>query len=473
MIHCFVKPIVWKSTTNLGKRALSVLVCCFFVVAGLLITSDVHALHESGIYALHKWDRVVLQNVGKDGLRVRNQAGIDTSERPPVVHNGTRGTVLKGPVRDTESGPPGTDIKYTWYKVKWDTANGELTGWTADVIDGCPTYIISAERADQRDAIAFKLFGYDRPEFDYEIHDVDRLTLHDYNDYGCYPNWGKYDARGHAGLDVQTRNKSKNQVFYSLTAGIVTIAGFTDKNKNGTEDKGETDPYKTIAIYDPDKNMTTLYLHASSVDPSIEEGIRIKQGTPLGKQGDTGSSRAIHVHLEVQLGRSRQPYPVKGSLKLEDPIKYLYEWVTEFDEPSCDVNDDGKINIIDFLLVWLHRGKDVKDSPKYDVNNDGVIDNDDVIEVIKNFDALAAPSIATHETPENNALFPNYPNPFNPETWIPYKLATPADVRISIYTVDGKLVRLLALGHKPVGIYRSRSRAAYWDGKNALGESVR
>ena len=74
--------------------------------------------------------------------------------------------------------------------------------------------------------------------------------------------------------------------------------------------------------------------------------------------------------------------------------------------------------------------------------------------------------------PIETALLPNYPNPFNPETWIPYQLAKSADVSISIYTADGKLVRILDLGYQPVGIYESRSRAAYWDGKNALGEPV-
>ena len=75
-------------------------------------------------------------------------------------------------------------------------------------------------------------------------------------------------------------------------------------------------------------------------------------------------------------------------------------------------------------------------------------------------------------TPKETALLPNYPNPFNPETWIPYQLAAPADVSIAIYSADGKLIRTLALGHQPVGIYESRSQAAYWDGRNALGEPV-
>ena len=75
-------------------------------------------------------------------------------------------------------------------------------------------------------------------------------------------------------------------------------------------------------------------------------------------------------------------------------------------------------------------------------------------------------------TPKETALLPNYPNPCNPETWIPYQLAESADVNMSIYSADGQLVRRLDLGHQSVGNYESRSRAAYWDGRNALGEPV-
>ena len=76
------------------------------------------------------------------------------------------------------------------------------------------------------------------------------------------------------------------------------------------------------------------------------------------------------------------------------------------------------------------------------------------------------------QVPEKTALLPNYPNPFNPETWIPYQLAEAAEGQISIYTADGKLVRRLELGQMPSGVYRSRARAAYWDGRNAQGEPV-
>ena len=80
--------------------------------------------------------------------------------------------------------------------------------------------------------------------------------------------------------------------------------------------------------------------------------------------------------------------------------------------------------------------------------------------------------LANHAPPEETVMLPNYPNPFNPETWIPYRLAAPAEVTLTIYSADGTLVRTLALGHQATGVYQSKSRAAYWDGRNNLGEHV-
>ena len=138
--------------------------------------------------------------------------------------------------------------------------------------------------------------------------------------------------------------------------------------------------------------------------------------------------------------------------------------------------------------------------PDTDVNNDGEVNDEDVTSVLAALEAEAAAPAAVwtaerlqwwiaeakrrrreDETfqrgivvleqllarllPTETALLPNYPNPFNPETWIPYQLAKPADVTVTIYAVDGAVVRTLPLGHQPVGIYQNKSRAAYWDGK--------
>ncbi|RKU20937.1 hypothetical protein C6500_07300, partial [Candidatus Poribacteria bacterium] len=74
--------------------------------------------------------------------------------------------------------------------------------------------------------------------------------------------------------------------------------------------------------------------------------------------------------------------------------------------------------------------------------------------------------------PQDTLLAQNFPNPFNPETWIPYQLSESTQVRIDIYNVSGHLVRSLDLGWQPIGSYMTPSSAAYWDGKNAVGERV-
>ena len=75
-------------------------------------------------------------------------------------------------------------------------------------------------------------------------------------------------------------------------------------------------------------------------------------------------------------------------------------------------------------------------------------------------------------TPKRSQLLQNYPNPFNPETWIPYQLSEDSPVSISIYDTTGKLIRTLSFGFQPAGFYNSREHAAYWDGRNSLGERV-
>ena len=107
------------------------------------------------------------------------------------------------------------------------------------------------------------------------------------------------------------------------------------------------------------------------------------------------------------------------------------------------------------IQAWVERAQ---------VENDGSVAFREGIAFLQRLLALLIP--------EETALLPNYPNPFNPETWIPYQLSEPTEVTLRIYSVNGVLVRTLALGHMPAGIYQSRSRAAYWDGKNDVGESV-
>ena len=87
-------------------------------------------------------------------------------------------------------------------------------------------------------------------------------------------------------------------------------------------------------------------------------------------------------------------------------------------------------------------------------------------------DAVMSVRLDSIGRPKRTQLLQNYPNPFNPETWIPYQLSEDSPVAVSIYDTTGKLIRSLPLGLQSAGFYNSRDRAAYWDGRNALGERV-
>ena len=131
--------------------------------------------------------------------------------------------------------------------------------------------------------------------------------------------------------------------------------------------------------------------------------------------------------------------------------------------------------------VWVDIGT-LPGLPENSVHSDGRLLIHSGYELVKSADlpltvidgpGNAAPGIASGVIlPDETTLSANYPNPFNPETWIPYQLANPSDVVISIYDGRGTVVRRLELGHQPAGYYTHRSRAAYWDGRNDLGERV-
>ena len=166
-------------------------------------------------------------------------------------------------------------------------------------------------------------------------------------------------------------------------------------------------------------------------------------------------------------------------------------------------------------MIWrsLDQASDRWDRSDADVNGDGMVDILDLVTVAGAFSAEAAAPSAHHQalktltaadiqqwliqaqqrgltgptyqrgvamleqllaalTPKETVLLPNYPNPFNPETWIPYQLARSADVTLTIYDIKGLLVRQLDLGYQSAGYYTDRMRAAYWNGRNDRGELV-
>ena len=95
--------------------------------------------------------------------------------------------------------------------------------------------------------------------------------------------------------------------------------------------------------------------------------------------------------------------------------------------------------------------------------------------MLENLKRLAAKPILTQtegDARPYTALFQNFPNPFNPDTWLPYQIAKDAPVTISIYNAKGQLIRTLHQGHQKAGVYLTKDRAAYWDGRDNAGEKV-
>ena len=262
-------------------------------------------------------------------------------------------------------------------------------------------------------------------------------------------------------------------------------------------------------------NVHTLAFHPTEAilaSGSSDDTIRLWDSTTGAHKatlkGHTGSVNTIAWNSDGSL-------LVSGS---DDDTIRLWEPLA-----AVDITADGSVTYLDIIEVAENYGKTVVDgaNPRADVNKDGIVDIEDLIVIAKAVDSqapvdsqaapmlaqnlhdfaftaedvqqwiqeaqdvgadpqmiailerlLAAETRMAQPTPEKTVLLANYPNPFNPETWIPYQLAQPAEVAVSIHAANGALVRSLPLGEMPAGVYQSRSRAAYWDGKNAHGEPV-
>ena len=185
---------------------------------------------------------------------------------------------------------------------------------------------------------------------------------------------------------------------------------------------------------------------------------------------------------------------------------------TESPPITADVNNDGSVNILDLVVIASALGNQGQNLAA-DVSGDGVVNILDLILVAGMFDDAAAAPAAHAQVPETltavevqgwltdaralevrdaitkrgfvvleqllvsltpteTELLANYPNPFNPETWIPYRLAEDAFVTLTIYDGSGRVVRTLDVGHRIASAYENRSKAIYWDGRNGLGEQV-
>ena len=271
----------------------------------------------------------------------------------------------------------------------------------------------------------------------------------------------------------------------------------------------------------------TTFFHGGSIDNAAGK-ITGLSAARLSAQGVTGTGVLLQVRFKAKSGGETklalQNFEL-GAINGENIPAGPHEIriVVEGGLTTGDVNRDGRVSILDLILVAQQLGKKVATGSPVDVNGDGVVSILDLIRIaqgIGNTTVPAAPSTPTMSLtpslaggkggvnpaiieawiaqarleddgsspfkegienlenllasliPEETALLANYPNPFNPETWIPYQLAAPAEVTLTIYDMNGHLVRRLAVGYQAAGMYRSRNRAVHWDGRNQLGEPV-
>ena len=217
------------------------------------------------------------------------------------------------------------------------------------------------------------------------------------------------------------------------------------------------------------------------------------------KSGNSGSSSFIPNFgndLVIVLGDNAVDVDGNGGVNVQDLILVVQSFGKTGEGLAEDVNGDGVVDILDLALVASAMGETLSAAPSLRALAQGRVSAADVqtwltqakasdpnipesirrhpdyqrgIAVLEN---LLSTLTQTTAAPKKTALLLNYPNPFNPETWIPYQLAEATDVTVTIHALNGILVRTLSLGHQTAGLYRNKNRAAYWDGKNEFGERV-
>ena len=163
------------------------------------------------------------------------------------------------------------------------------------------------------------------------------------------------------------------------------------------------------------------------------------------------------ARVEMLLERGSDSWKFAGDTDASGEVTFKLKTTSPDGDYKATIQDvDGDGVAVSHDIYTYNPNLDVKSSITFTVTDKNIAST-----------VVAAPA-ETHKT----QLLPTYPNPINPDTWIPFTLSAQARVLIKIYNVTGRLVRTLDLGSKQAGAYVSRDNAAYWDGKNANGEKV-
>ncbi|MCG9133905.1 T9SS type A sorting domain-containing protein [Candidatus Poribacteria bacterium] len=185
----------------------------------------------------------------------------------------------------------------------------------------------------------------------------------------------------------------------------------------------------------------------------------------------------LHVTANTESVAASTTAPLKEAT-LDGSVVTLTLSGAKYAKSIWDLREAVSVSGINGVTIPWHQPRRKSDTEiTIKLEFDGNMNTDGTLTFTVGADAIAGYNGAltaqiTVTADRENILLANFPNPFNPETWIPYQLAKDADVTLHIYSVNGTLIQTLTLGYQPAGFYYSRSRAAYWDGKNALGEPV-
>ena len=244
-------------------------------------------------------------------------------------------------------------------------------------------------------------------------------------------------------------------------------------------------PGVSVVIGDVEANVTAFTeTHITFTTPPHTEGAKFVVVRNVDRK--VGFLDGGYTYLDVEF--PPEDLNLDGVVDLFDLVHVASQFGLEGDHTG-DVNGDGTVDLFDLVRVASHFGETAVGAAPPGVDwalNQSVSSPERVHHALAELEAMTEiphgvvvaieflRAWLTNVNPPvtETKLLPNYPNPFNPETWIPYQLATDADVQVRIYDISGRAIRQLIIGHQQAGYYVSREHAVYWNGRDENGESV-
>ena len=237
----------------------------------------------------------------------------------------------------------------------------------------------------------------------------------------------------------------------------------------------------TIPWHEPDRKNDTQITITLAFNGDIDTDTILTFTVDAGAIADYNGP-AFTAQVSVSGGQESIVASTKAPLTeatLDESVVTLTLKGRKYAPSTFDIRDAVTVSGIDGVIIPWHEPDKKSDTEiTVELEFDGNINADSTLTftvgpgAIANYNGPALAAQITVTADRENALLANFPNPFNPETWIPYQLSKSTQVTITIYAVNGQIVRELALGHQSAGTYQTRSRAAHWDGRNELGEPV-